>query len=152
MPRLLDATETARWTAWKRATDVVMDAVAREIAGTSGLSAADFAVLTRLVELGSGRLRQQELARLLGWERSRLSRQISRMTERGLVTAERSGSARLICASDQGRTAVIAARPAHATAVRRVLLDQIDSKSAAGFWQQIEIVGTSDRPDPHTTH
>jgi DNA-binding MarR family transcriptional regulator len=152
MPRLLDATETARWTAWKRAADVVMEAVAREIADASGLSAADFAVLTRLVELGAGSLRQQELARLLGWERSRLSRQISRMTDRGLVTAERSGSARLISATDQGRTAVIAARPAHATAVRRVLLDQIDSEPAAEFWQRIEIVGTPDQTGPHTTH
>ena len=145
---MLDATETARWTAWKRATAAVTEAVAREIADASGLSVADFAVLTRLVELGSGSLRQQQLTRLLGWERSRLSRPISRMTDRGLVSADRSGSARLISATDQGRTAVIAARPAHATAVRRVLLDQIDSESAAEFWQQIEIVGAPDQPDP----
>lgn len=79
----------------------------------------------RLVELGDGRLRQQELAQLLGWERSRLSRQISRMADRRLVIRERSGSARLISATEHGRAAVTAARPAHAVAVRRVLLDQI---------------------------
>ncbi len=82
-------------------------------------------VLARLVELGDGRLRQQELAQLLGWERSRLSRQISRMADRRLVIRERSGSARLISATEHGRAAVTAARPAHAVAVRRVLLDQI---------------------------
>ena len=87
----LDRVEMARWTTWKRACDVVMHEVEREIGMVAGLSGADFAVLSRVVEVGEGSLRQQQLARLLGWERSRLSRQLSRMEERGLVVRRADG-------------------------------------------------------------
>ena len=120
------------------------EAVAREIAAAADLSIPEFAVLTRLVELGDGSLRQQELARLLGWDRSRLSRQVSRMADRGLVTRNQSGPTRLIAATDHGRAAVRAARPAHARAVRRVLLDQIDPRTGSDFWQTIVSISSPD--------
>ena len=140
MERPLTDLESARWTAWKQAEQAVTDAVARAIAAASDLSITDFAVLTRLVEVGDGSLRQQELADLLGWERSRLSRQISRMTDRSLVTRERSGAARMISATDRGRAAVAAARPAHAAAVRRALLEQVASGARTEFWSTIAAV------------
>ncbi|GAA2514016.1 MarR family winged helix-turn-helix transcriptional regulator [Winogradskya humida] len=138
MVHSLDPVEMAGWTAWKRAGDVVMRAVEREITAATGLSAADFAVLIRLVELGDGSLRQQELAKLLGWERSRLSRQISRMQTRGLVDAASDGPARMITATDTGRDHIAAARPAHAAAVRRTLLQLVPPEDAAAFWSTVD--------------
>jgi len=76
----------ARWQVWKQASDVVWETVAREINVATGLSGADFAVLSRVVERGAGSLRQHELATMLGWQPSRLSRQIARMEGRGLVS------------------------------------------------------------------
>jgi len=103
MDPLLSAIEMARWTAWKRASDTVLAAIARDIAAASDLSAADFAVLSRVREIGDGAMRQQELATLLGWQRSRLSRHVSRMQSRGLVVAVSEKGARMIKATEAGR-------------------------------------------------
>ena len=45
----------------------------------AGLSLPDFDVLVQLTEADDGRLRVSELARALGWERSRLSHHVARM-------------------------------------------------------------------------
>jgi len=132
----------ARWAAWKRACDTVMHEVEQEIGAVSGLSGADFAVLSRLVELGDGKLRQQELARLLGWERSRLSRQISRMEDRDLVARSAVSAARMLTATATGKKSLAAARPAHATAVRRALLRAVPDADDPTFWNIIEAVGS----------
>lgn len=143
MDEILDSAEMAAWTAWKRACDVVMYAVGEEIGIATGMSGADFAVLTRVVELGDGSLRQQELASMLGWGRSRLSRQVSRMETRGLVLRTARGAARMITATDAGKNLVTAARPAHATAVRRVLFNLVPAGSAPQFWSIIHSIGST---------
>jgi DNA-binding MarR family transcriptional regulator len=142
----VDDAETAGWTAWKRATDVVLRAVTDDIGAATGLSGADFAVLTRVVELGDGSLRQQELARLLGWERSRLSRQISRMESRGLLVRIADGPARMIAATDAGHAAVAAARPAHAAAVRRALIEPVPAEFRDRFWATITAIAAGPVP------
>ncbi|EWM15200.1 MarR family winged helix-turn-helix transcriptional regulator [Kutzneria sp. 744] len=82
----LDADEMALWHAWKSAADTVRARIAEDITAAVGLSDADFAVLTRVAELGGGRLRQNALAESVGWHRSRLSHQLSRMEQRDLLT------------------------------------------------------------------
>ncbi len=131
----LDDGESARWTAWKWANDAVAAAVAEAIQEASGLSVPDFSVLSRVLEDGGGRMHQQELGNLLGWQRARLSRQLSRMTERDLV--ERStdaGRRRLVAATAGGRRALGLARPAHAETVRRVLLAPSSGPGGSVFW------------------
>lgn len=98
----------------------------REMQDSSGLSSADFAVLVPLSEHPDGRLRVLELARQLRWEKSRLSHQLTRMGQRGLVershcSEDRRGAFIVLTAS--GRGAVEAAAPAHVEAVRRYLFD-----------------------------
>jgi DNA-binding MarR family transcriptional regulator len=137
---LLDDTEMARWTLWKRATDAVWDAIVHDVGAATGLSGADFAVLTRLVELGDGSLRQQELATSLGWQRSRLSRQISRMATRGLLIREADGAARVIAITKAGRDAVAEARPVHAAAIHRALFDSVPAAAAEQFWSTIATI------------
>jgi len=137
MDALLSESEMANWVAWKRATDAVMRAVANEIADTTGLSPADFSVLTRLVEEGNGTMRQQRLADELGWERSRLSRQLGRMEVRGLLSRKGSGPERWITATDSGADAVALARVAHARAVRRTVTDAIEASDRTTFWKTI---------------
>lgn len=141
MTRSLSNRDTARWTAWKRASDAVERDVARRIATATGLSTADFAVLTRVVEIGDGALRQQRLADLLGWERSRLSRQLNRMEQRGLVTRRAQRAVQMVAVTDEGRAGVAAARPAHAAAVRDALLARVPVSHAAEFWSTIETIG-----------
>ena len=145
MDPLLSATEMARWTAWKRASDTVLAAIARDIAAASDLSAADFAVLSRVREIGDGAMRQQELATLLGWQRSRLSRHVSRMQSRGLVVAVSEKGARMIKATEAGRAAMVTARPAHAAAVRRALFDAVPEGSSAKFWTGISSIAAREQ-------
>ena len=133
MTQPLDDAETARWTAWKRANDAVLAAVAQEIQAAAGLSAADFSVLSRVIENGEGSMPQQDLGAMLDWKAARLSRQLSRMAERGLLRREAAQGRRvLVVATDEGRAALASARPAHAAAVRRALLDPVPA--SADFW------------------
>lgn len=84
----------------------------------------DFGIVTRLDDAG-GRMRQQELAASMGWHRSRLSHQLTRMTGRGLVARTEAGSGIAVVLTDTGRRAAREARPVHAAAVRRHLIDRI---------------------------
>lgn len=68
------------WAAWKGASEAVRAAVGADITAATGLSDPDFGVLTRLTDLGDGTLRQSELAKSMGWHRSRLSGKPGRST------------------------------------------------------------------------
>jgi DNA-binding MarR family transcriptional regulator len=126
MPHLAGE-EAALWTAWKQASEGVRARVAADILAATGLSDPDFGVLTRVVEIGHGTLRQSELAQSLGWHRSRLSHHLTRMEQRGLITrrALTEGGVE-ICVTDTGRAGVAEARPIHAAAVRDHLLRPLE--------------------------
>src|ERR1700691_4891812 len=89
MHELLDAGEMQLWHAWKFAADTVRARIAAGITAATGLSDADFGVLTGIADLGGGRMRQNALAESMGWHRSRLSHQLARMEQRGLLTRHR---------------------------------------------------------------
>ena len=88
----MDPTERAEeldlWHAWKLATESIRALVAADIMAATGLSDPDFGVLTRVVELGRGRMRQNLLAESMGFPRGRLCHHLSRMEDRGLVIRE----------------------------------------------------------------
>jgi DNA-binding MarR family transcriptional regulator len=118
----LTSDEIEAWHAWKRVTDAVRNGVVREVADATGLSEPDYGVLSRLVDLGQGSLRQQVLADSMGWHKSRLSHHLTRMAQRGFVTREPGPAATTVVMTCVGRAALDSARPAHAAAVRRHLL------------------------------
>ena len=62
----------------------------RALLSDSGLSASDYAVLLALSRADGHWLRTTDLAAAVFWERSRVSHQVRRMAERGLVRRERS--------------------------------------------------------------
>jgi DNA-binding MarR family transcriptional regulator len=132
MPELTDD-ELELWHAWKQAAEDVRGRVVGEISDATGLSDPDFAVLTRIAEIGRGRLRQNRLAELIGYQRSRLSHHLSRMEERGLVTRDPgpAGHGVDVIITEAGREAVRRARPVHADAVRRFLIDPLPAADRA---------------------
>ncbi|MFJ9542555.1 MarR family winged helix-turn-helix transcriptional regulator [Streptomyces sp. NPDC101225] len=149
MTQPLSDSEMARWIAWKRANEAVLAAVAQEIHSAAGLTAADFAVLSRVVENGDGRMPQQTLGAMLDWKRPRLSRQLSRMAERGLVRREDAlGRRVLIIATDKGRTALAASRPAHARAVRRALFERTTAADPDAFWNAVQEIAAPPEAAP----
>jgi DNA-binding MarR family transcriptional regulator len=112
------------WEAWKRAADGIRARINAEITAETGLSETDVTVLTHL-HGGGGSARQNELATLMGWQRSRLSHHLTRMQDRGLVTRTPVAGGMQVRASTMGRAALLQARPVHAAAVRRHLLDGV---------------------------
>lgn len=123
----LSPEEMRLWHAWKMMGEAVRARVAQEITNVTGLSDPDYGVLSRLDELGDGQLRQQALAELMHWSKSRLSHHLTRMQERSLVirqSLENDGGV-WITITPLGREVLGRARPVHARAVRRHLLDHL---------------------------
>jgi len=111
--------------------------LSRDLAEDSGFSDADYDVLSSVSESEDHRIRLSELARRMLWSRSRLSHQITRMQERGLVDREEhpaDGRGTIVVLTDHGWDAIRAAAPAHVASVRRHLIDQLSR-------QQIEVLG-----------
>jgi DNA-binding MarR family transcriptional regulator len=94
-----------------------------------GLSNADYTVLVVLSDADGGQLRMYDLARRLGWERSRLHHHLRRMGRRGLVELHRGdGRAVHIAILAAGVAALEAAVPRHTQQVRRLVLDRLSSR------------------------
>ena len=75
-----------------------------------------------------GRIRVTDLARLLQWERSRVSHHTTRMERRRLVQrleCAEDGRGAFIVITPQGRAAIEQAAPGHVTTVRRLIFDAL---------------------------
>jgi DNA-binding MarR family transcriptional regulator len=128
--RWLDADEQRAWRAWLDAHAHLSARLNRELQGSSGLSLSDYDVLVHLTDVPEGRLRAYELGAGLEWEKSRVSRQVARMAERGLVTKEASpedGRGAYVAITPTGRRAIEAAAPAHVELVRKLLFDGLSA-------------------------
>ncbi|CAB4900966.1 unannotated protein [freshwater metagenome] len=132
--------ELERWTAWKHASDVVLERVRREVRTATGLSNADFGVLS-IVADADGAVRQGRLCEETGWTQSRASNHLSRMERRELVEREVVPGGVLIHLTDEGRTLLGRARPVHAAAVRRHLLDRLDDDAHVAIARLADALG-----------
>jgi DNA-binding MarR family transcriptional regulator len=127
-PRWLTAREQASWRAYLDMNAKLSARLNREMLQQSGISTADYAVLVQLSEHVDARMRILELARALGWEKSRLSHQLTRMQQRGLIersncSEDRRGA--FVVLTDKGRETVVDAAPRHVEAVRRYVFDAL---------------------------
>ena len=113
------------WSAFKRAHEIVRARVITDTAEAAGLSEPDLAILVSLNKAG-GALRQNELAASLGWDRTRISHQLTRMGKRGLVARERAGGV-TVTLTDAGRQAITAVGPGLDAAVRRHFTDKLSA-------------------------
>jgi DNA-binding MarR family transcriptional regulator len=122
----LSPQELRVWHAFRLMHEDVLARVGWDIAQATGLSGSEFAVLSRLAGPGKGEMRQQVLAGMLAWDKSRLSHQLTRMQERSLIERRRvDGKTVLIALTQLGREKLDAARPVHAGSVRRNLLSRL---------------------------
>jgi DNA-binding MarR family transcriptional regulator len=127
--RLLSPRELRVWHAFQLMHEDVLGRVGRDISQSTGLSGSEFGVLSRLAGIGKGEIRQQALAEVMGWDKSRLSHQLTRMNERGLIERRSAdGNAVLVVLTKAGREKLEAARPIHAESVRRNLLSRLSQE------------------------
>lgn len=124
--RWLDHQQQQAWRAWLNLNAELSARLHQHLQATNGLSLADYDVLVALTDVPDRTLRMFELGERLQWEKSRLSKHVSRMAARGLVTRrdcpdDRRGAFAELTAA--GLAAIEKAAPAHVELVRRLVFD-----------------------------
>ena len=135
-PHWLDETEARAWRGYRRMRRLLDLQLARDLAHESGLSEADYDVLSDLSETADHRLRLTELATRMLWSKSRLSHHITRMQQRGLVRREECATdarGSVVVLTEAGLRAIETAAPGHVASVRRHLIDLLTAEEVAAL-------------------
>ena len=123
----------------RRGFDRALDA---QLQRDDGISISELEVLMALVRSPGRRLRVRDLVALTGWEKSRVSHQVTRMAARGLLEREDCAEDRRatwVRLSGDGRRVVVHALPKHTATIRRILFDALSAE------QQDELLTISGR-------
>ncbi|MFJ3802551.1 MarR family winged helix-turn-helix transcriptional regulator [Streptomyces sp. NPDC090088] len=126
--RWLTTDEQHAWRGFLRLSEKLEGRLGQLLQTESNVSPADFSVLVQLTDVPEGRLRYQDLARALEWEKSRTSHHIARMAGRGLVVREecpQDGRSAFVVITEAGRATIRAAAPRHVESVRELFLDHV---------------------------
>lgn len=126
MTRWLDDDQQRAWRAWIDVNAQLAAQLNRDLQARSELSLADYEILVALTDVPEHSLRMFELGRQVGWEKSRLSKQISRMVRRGLITRTECSEDRRgadVALTDAGLAAIREAAPGHVELVQRLVFD-----------------------------
>lgn len=135
MTEWLTDEQQKHWRAWLSASTLLADRLNRDLLAECGLTLADYEILVRLSDTPTRTIRMSDLAELTLSSRSRLTHQIDRMEQAGLVerkacTEDKRGQN---CAmTDKGWATLVAAAPSHVTSVQAHLVSLLsDSEFAA---------------------
>ena len=126
-----DEKELAVWVAFLDLWRGLVSGMERQLAD-AGSSGAEYQVLVTLVEAGRP-ARPRDIGSQLGWDRSRVSHQLRRMEQRGLVIrtdVEVDARGTLVTLTAQGRQALRAAAPGHVAWVRQNFLRHLVEEEA----------------------
>lgn len=124
--RWLNREQESAWRRYRRMRTLLDLAVARDLKEDSGLSEADYDVLSTLSESPNGQWRARDFAARLLWSTSRLAHQVGRMEQRGLVerrTIDEDARGAIVALTPHGWATLRAAAPLHVASVRRNLMD-----------------------------
>jgi DNA-binding MarR family transcriptional regulator len=132
--RWLTSPQERAWRRYRRMRTLLDLQIARDLHRDSGLSEADYDVLSTLSEKPGATWRARDLATRLLWSTSRLAHHVGRMEQRGLVARQPcADDARgaLISLTEPGRTILGQAAPLHVAAVRRHLIGLLTAEEVA---------------------
>ena len=133
----MDKVAESDWEVWK--TFQIMRrqldrALEKQLQRDSNISGPDYELLLTLSNAPDRQLRARDLGELVGWEKSRISHQVSRMETRGLVERRECGDdARgvWITLTIEGRRAVVGAMRDHTKAIREYFFDALTPEQLA---------------------
>ncbi|MFI6907120.1 MarR family winged helix-turn-helix transcriptional regulator [Nonomuraea sp. NPDC050394] len=134
--RWLDETEARAWLGYRRMFLLLNREVARDLAQECGLSEADYDVLSNLSGAPGASIRLTTLAAHLKWSKSRLSHQLTRMQQRGLISRQEhpsDGRGAVIVLTGEGLRTIEEAAPGHVASVRRHFIDLLTPRELAAF-------------------
>ncbi|MEV5412791.1 MarR family winged helix-turn-helix transcriptional regulator [Thermopolyspora sp. NPDC052614] len=148
--RTLKPEEWELWDLWTRAQRLLVRELDRGLQRDCGISKAEFSVLMTLWQAPGRQMRVGELSASLDWDKSRVSHQLTRMENRGLVQRTQYGADGRragIGLTAEGRRATQDAIGVHAGNIRRYFLDLLTPQQAAEIraWSGRLI----DRIEPH---
>lgn len=121
----------------RRGFDRTLDA---QLQHDNGISISELEVLMALTRSPGRRLRVRDLVDATGWEKSRVSHQVTRMAARGFVERQECAEDRRatwIHLTGEGRRVVVRALPKHSATIRRILFDALSPE------QQEHLLGIS---------
>ncbi|MCU1368552.1 MAG: MarR family transcriptional regulator [Ilumatobacteraceae bacterium] len=133
--RWLDKDEQTAWRAYLLTTQLVDEALDRQLQRDAQMPHAYYGILVRLDEArqrpGEGTLRMTDLARGLRYSQSRLTHAITSMEGSGWVERRDCPTDRrsqLVAITEQGVAALADAAPGHVAAVRSAVFDQLTAE------------------------
>lgn len=138
--RWLSADEQRAWRAYLEATQLLFDALDRQLQSDADMPHGYYEILVRLSEAPGRAMRMGELAERTLSSRSRLSHAVARLEERGWVRrshapADRRGQVATL--TDAGFAVLADAAPGHVRAVRESVIDRLTPEQLA----QLEAIG-----------
>jgi DNA-binding MarR family transcriptional regulator len=116
------------WLGYQRMRMRLAERISRDLARETGLSEADFEILMALMDAPDEPIRALALRCGLEWEKSRLSHQLRRMEQRGLVMRQNcveDNRGAVVLLTESGRALAVRARRVHDETVRRYVIDAL---------------------------
>jgi DNA-binding MarR family transcriptional regulator len=136
MTQWLSDDEQVSWRAWIAASLLLPDRLSRDLQEESGISLPDYEILVYLSEAPEHRLRMSDLAARTLSSRSRLSHQVDRLSDAGLVDRQPCSDDRrgyFAVLTSAGWDFLVATAPAHVASVREHLVDVLTPEEFAEF-------------------
>jgi DNA-binding MarR family transcriptional regulator len=131
------------WLAYMRVDLQLTYEMNHQLLSESELSLADYHVLSKLHQAPTQTLRMSALAQEIGWERSRASHHVRRMTERGLIATEQATKDRrgtLVTVTDRGHATYEEARRGHVALVKELFFSGLRDDLLASLTEALEHV------------
>jgi DNA-binding MarR family transcriptional regulator len=139
--------EASTWRFIQRLSDLAQGVVESQIRAAANLSTSEFDVLRCLLTAPGRQLRQSEIATELGWDKSRLSHQLTRMEHRELIERRKAGRVHAVTMTRLGQQKFELAGSAHVAAVRTLLVEHLSSDEREALLRTVGIEGpTTDEP------
>jgi DNA-binding MarR family transcriptional regulator len=132
--RWLNEAEMAAWRSYIVATLKLRQVLHRELAVQHDVSLTDYEVLVCLEMQDGNRMRMSELAVLMGSTKSRLSHQVGRLEDAGVVRRVRDPEDKrgvITELTDEGLALLAKAAPTHLEGVREHLIDLLSPEEQA---------------------
>lgn len=151
----LNSVEDQAWRGLRRVNLLALAEVSGDLQQESGLSDADYEVLTNLSESPGDQCRSRDLATRIRWSTSRLSHHLGRMERRGLISrspAPDDARGSNVTLTVTGRATIEAAAPQHLRSVRRHIFDHLTEEQVAQFASIVTAIASHhDSEQPRAT-